>query len=179
MSPVRVGQGERCPTRPALKEAHMPVKPIPDGYTAVTPYLIVDDGAAAIEFYTKAFGAVEQCRMLSPDGKVAHAEITIGDARIMLGQECPVTGSRSPKSLGGTATGLMIYLEDVDSRFKQALAAGAQEKQAVKDQFYGDRSGTVVDPFGHVWTLATHVEDVTIEECRRRYEALLKASQAA
>src|SRR2546430_13782406 len=106
----------------------MPVKPIPDGFHSVTPYLIVHDAAAAIEFYKKALGATELFRMAGPDGKVRHAEIAIGDAKIMLGEECPVMGSRSPKSLGGTASGLMLYVENVDARFKQALAAGASEK---------------------------------------------------
>jgi PhnB protein len=157
----------------------MPVKPIPDGYHTVTPYLTVHDAAAAIEFYKKAFGATETCRCAGPDGTIVHAEVQIGNARVMLGQECPVMGARSPKTLGGTASGLMIYLENVDARFQQALAAGATEKQAVTDQFYGDRSGTLIDPFGHVWTLGTHVEDVAPEELQRRLEAIMKSKGAA
>jgi PhnB protein len=157
----------------------MPVKPIPDGYHTVTPYLIVNDAAAAIEFYKKAFGAREECRFLGPEGKVVHAEISIGGARIMLGEECPVMGSRSPTSLGGTASGLMLYVEDVDSLFQQALTTGGKETRPVKNQFYGDRSGTLTDPFGHVWTIGTHVEDVAPEECMRRFEELLKSGAAA
>jgi PhnB protein len=157
----------------------MPVKPIPDGYHTVTPYLTVNDAAAAIDFYKKAFGATEMCRYLGPNGRVAHAEVRIAGAVIMLGEECPVMGSRSPTSLGGTASGLLLYVEDVDARFAQALAAGASAKRPLQDQFYGDRSGTLTDPFGHVWTIATHVEDVTPEECRRRFDAILKAQGAA
>jgi PhnB protein len=157
----------------------MSVKPIPDGYRAVTPYLTVSDAAAAIEFYKKAFGATEVCRYAGPDGRIMHAEVRIGDAIIMLGGECPVMGARSPTTLGGTASGLLLYVEDVDARFAQALAAGATEKRALQNQFYGDRSGTLTDPSGHVWTLATHVEDVTPEECHRRFEALLKSQGAA
>jgi PhnB protein len=157
----------------------MSVKRIPDGFHAVTPYLTVKDAAAAIEFYKKAFGATELFRMATPDGTVAHAEIDIGGSRLMLGGECPVAGSKSPATLGGTAVTLCLYVEDVDARFKQALAAGAVEQRAVKDQFYGDRSGVLADPFGHVWNLATHVEDVSHEECKRRMAEMMKTPGAA
>jgi PhnB protein len=157
----------------------MPVKPIPDGYQTATPYLILNDAAAALEFYKKAFGADELCRYAGADGRICHAEISIGGSRIMLGEECPAMGSRSPTSLGGTASGLMLYVEDVDARFGKAIAAGARETRPVQNQFYGDRSGTLTDPFGHVWTISTHVEDVTPEECMRRFEAMLKSQGAA
>jgi PhnB protein len=157
----------------------MPVQPIPEGYTAVTPYLTVHDAAAAIEFYKKAFGATELFRMSGPGGRIVHAEIAIDGARIMLGEECPVMGAKSPRSLGGTPFGLMLYVKDVDARYAQAIASGATEKRPLQNQFYGDRSGTVTDPFGHVWTLGTHIEDVSEEECRRRFEAMMKAQGAA
>jgi PhnB protein len=146
----------------------MPVKPIPDGYHTVTPYLIVNNAARAIDFYKRAFGATELVRMEQPGGKVGHAEIEIGDSRIMLADEFPEMGARSPESLGGSPVSMLIYVEDVDSRFRQAIAAGAKELRPVKDQFYGDRSGTLADPFGHTWTIGTHTEDVTPEEMDRR-----------
>jgi PhnB protein len=157
----------------------MPVKAIPDGYNTVTPYLIIKGAAEAIEFYKKAFAATELFRMEGPDGQVMHAEIQIGDSRIMLGDECPEMGFRSPSSLGGSGFGIMLYVEDVDARFKQALAAGAKEARPLENQFYGDRSGTVTDPFGHVWTVATHIEDVSHEECRHRFEEMMKQKSAA
>ncbi len=143
-------------------------KSIPDGYHSVTPYLIVDGAAKAIDFYTRAFGATELMRMPTPDGKIGHAEIRIGDSAVMLADEYPERGYRSPQSLGGASVSLMIYVDDVDETFKRALAAGAKELQPIKDQFYGDRSGTLQDPFGHMWTIATHVEDVPPEELKRR-----------
>src|SRR5688572_16457105 len=136
----------------------MPVKSIPDGYHSVTPYLIVDGAAKAIDFYKKAFGATELMRMDQPGGKVGHAEIQIGNSRIMLADEFPDMGARGPSALGGSPVSMMLYVEDVDTRFKQAIAAGAIERRAVQDQFYGDRSGTLVDPFGHTWTIGTHKE---------------------
>ena len=150
------------------------VKPIPDGYPRVTPYLAIDGAADAIEFYKKILGATERFRMPGPDGRVGHAEIQIGDTRIMLGDECPVSGTRSPAALGGTASGICLYVEDVDARFARAVAAGGKVQRPVVDQFYGDRSGTLVDPFGHVWTIATHIEDVSAEEIHRRIAALMK-----
>jgi PhnB protein len=146
----------------------MSVKPIPDGYHTVTPYLIVNNAARAIDFYKRAFGATELVRMEQPGGKVGHAEIEIGDSRIMLADEFPEMGARSPESLGGSPVSMLIYVEDVDARFRQAISAGAKELRPVKDQFYGDRSGTLADPFGHTWTIGTHTEDVTPEEMDRR-----------
>ena len=148
----------------------MTVRPVPEGYHTVTPYLFVRDAARAIEFYRKAFGAVELMRMEGPGGKLGHAEIRIGDARVMLADEVPEMGILGPQSLGGTSCSLLLYVENVDDRFRQALAAGAAEVRPLKDQFYGDRSGTLSDPFGHLWTIATHVEDVSPEEMRRRME---------
>src|ERR1700722_7112047 len=129
----------------------MSVKPIPEGYHSVTPYLILNGAASAIEFYKKAFGATELLRFPGPDGKIGHAEIKIGDSRIMLADENPAMLARSPKSCGGTPAFIMLYVNDVDKTASQAVAAGAKELRPVKDQFYGDRSGTFEDPFGHLW----------------------------
>lgn len=149
-----------------------PVNPIPDDYRAVTPYLIVKDAAAAIAFYQKAFGATEFMRMPGPGGKIMHAEVRIGSAPVMLADEFPQMGALSPETVGGTPVFMMFYVNDVDAVFAQALAAGATSVQPVKDQFYGDRSGTLKDPFGHQWTLATHTEDVSNEEIQRRMAAM-------
>ena len=149
----------------------MSVKPIPEGYHSVTPYLIVRGGADAIEFYKKAFGAVELFRFPSPDGKIGHAEIKVGDSPIMLADEYPDMGYNGPESLGGSPVSLMIYVDDVDAVFNQAVEAGATVKEALQDKFYGDRMGTVTDPFGHRWHLATHKEDVSVEEMQRRAQA--------
>jgi PhnB protein len=157
----------------------MSVKPIPDGYHSVTPYLIVKDGAKALDFYTRALGATELYRFPGPNGGIGHAELQIGDSRIMLGEECPVMKATSPETLGGTTFGLCIYTEDVDARFDQAVAAGGKVFRPVQDQFYGDRSGTLEDPFGHKWTIATHKEDVSPEEMQRRMEALMAAKPDA
>ena len=148
------------------------VKPIPDGYHSVTPYIIVDDAAAAIDFYAQAFGATEVLRLPMGD-KIGHAEIKIGDSHVMLADEFPDRDIRGPKARGGTASSLMIYVDDVDATFQRALDAGAKTDgdMAVKDQFYGDRSGTLVDPFGHKWTVATHIEDVPPEELDARMKA--------
>jgi PhnB protein len=146
----------------------MSVQPIPPGYHSVTPYLIVRNGAEAIEFYKKAFGATELMRFPGPGGKIGHAEIRIGDSPVMLADEFPEMGARGPQSLGGAGVNLLIYVPDVDSMFAQALAAGAKMTRPVIDQFYGDRSGTLTDPFGHVWTIATHKEDISMEEMQRR-----------
>jgi len=156
----------------------MATKSIPDGYHSVTPYLITTGAANAIDFYKRAFGATEVMRMPSPDGTIGHAELKIGDSMIMLADEHPQMGYRSPQSLGGTGVSLMIYLDQVDEVFKRAVAAGAKELQPVKDQFYGDRSGTLQDPFGHVWTIATHVEDVPPEEMRIRAEKFMQNPDA-
>jgi PhnB protein len=157
----------------------MTAKPIPDGYHTATPYLIVQNAAAAIEFYKRAFGATELMRLTDPRGKVGHAEIKIGDSPIMLADEMPEMGFRSPQSIGGAGVSLLLYVEDVDTRFRQATGAGAKVLRPVQDQFYGDRSGTLEDPFGHVWTLATHTEDVSMEEINRRAEALFKQQDRA
>jgi PhnB protein len=149
----------------------MAVKTIPDGYHSVTPYLIISGAAEAIDYYKKAFGATELFRMPAPDGKVGHAEIKIGDSPIMLADEFPEMGYKSPKTLGGSPVSLMIYVADVDTVFDQAIAAGGKVQRPVKDQFYGDRSGTLEDPFGHVWHVATHKEDVSAEEMERRAKA--------
>jgi PhnB protein len=149
-------------------------KPIPDGYHSITPYLIVSGAAQALDFYARAFGAKERMRLSSPDGKVGHAEIEIGDSVVMLADEFPQMGARSPQSIGGSPVGICLYVTDVDAVFKQALAAGAKEVRPVQDQFYGDRSGTLLDPFGHQWTIATHIEDVPPEEIGRRFAAAMK-----
>ena len=156
----------------------MASKSIPDGYHSVTPYLIIKGAADAIDFYKRAFGAAELMRMPSPNGKIGHAEIKIGDSVIMLADEHPEIGHRGPQSLGGSAVSLMVYVERVDEVFKKAIGMGAKETQSVKDQFYGDRSGTLQDPFGHVWTIATHIEDVPPEEMRRRVEKFMQKANA-
>jgi len=145
-------------------------KPIPAGYHSVTPYLIIDGAADAIDYYKKAFDATELFRM-EHQGKIGHAELKIGDSPIMLADEQPALGYRAPTALGGTPVSLMIYVEDVDTIYKQAIAAGGKELKPLQDQFYGDRSGTFTDPYGHVWTIATHKEDVTPEEMDRRIQA--------
>jgi PhnB protein len=151
----------------------MAVKPIPDGYHSITPYLIVQGAAAAIDFYKKVFGATEVFRVPGPGGKVGHAELQFGDSRIMLADEHPEMGAKAPGSFGGTPVGLMLYVADVDARFNRAVAAGATVNKPLADQFYGDRSGTVTDPFGHQWTIATHTEDVSPEEMDRRMKAMM------
>src|SRR5262249_12225838 len=135
---------------------------------------VLSGGAAALDFYKKAFGAVEIMRMEGPDGRVKHAEIKIGDSIVMLSDECPQMGFKGPKALGGSGGGLMLYVEGVDAVFARAVEAGGTVMKPVADQFYGDRSGTITDPFGHTWTISTHVEDVSFEECKRRAEALMK-----
>lgn len=150
----------------------MSVKPIPDGYHSVTPYLIAKDAAVAIEFYKKAFGAIELFRVPGPGGAIMHAEIKIGDSIIMLADEFPQMDALSPTTIGGSPVGLMIYLTNVDEVFARAIAAGGKELRPLQNQFYGDRSGTLADPFGHKWTIATHVEDVTPEEIDRRMAAI-------
>ena len=149
----------------------MAVKAIPDGYHSVTPYLIISGATAAIEYYKQAFGAIELMRMPAPGGKIGHAEIKIGDSPIMLADEYPEMGYKGPQSLGGSPVSIMIYVEDVDTIFNQAVAAGATVKEAVSDKFYGDRLGTVTDPFGHVWHISTHKEDVSMEEMKKRAQA--------
>jgi PhnB protein len=147
----------------------------PEGYQTVTPYLVVKGGAAAIEFYGKAFGAIELFRMPDPSGRVGHAELKIGDSVVMLADEHPELGYLGPQSPGGTPISLMIYVEDVDTVFKRAITSGAEQKKPVKDEFYGDRMGTVIDPFGHIWHIATHKEDVSQEEMNQRAAAAYAA----
>ena len=155
----------------------MAVKPIPEGYHSVTPYLIIKGAADAIEFYKKAFGATELFRFPAPDGKIGHAEIKIGDSPIMLADEFAEMGYKGPQALGGSPVSLMIYLEDVDTVFNRAVEAGASVKEAVQDKFYGDRTGTLTDPFGHVWHVSTHKEDVSMAEMEERAkQASAKAS---
>jgi PhnB protein len=146
-------------------------KPIPDGYHSVTPYLIVDDAARALEFYKKAFGAKELMRMPKPNGKIGHAEIKVGDSAIMLADESPEVGARSPRSFGGSPVSIFLYVEDVDTTFAKAVDAGGKVQRPVADQFYGDRMGGIEDPFGHAWYIATHVEDVSPEEMKKRAAA--------
>ena len=148
----------------------MAPRPIPEGYSTVTPYLIVTGAAKALDYYKGVFDATELMRFEGPDGRIAHAEMQIGDSKMMLADESPEMGYRSPQSLGGASAGLMVYVENVDDVFNRAITAGATANQPVKDQFYGDRSGTLTDPFGHMWTIATHVEDVSPEEMQRRME---------
>lgn len=147
------------------------VKSIPDNYNSVTPYLIVDGAARAIEFYKQAFGATETVRMDGPDGRIGHAEIKIGDSHIMLADEHPEMGARGPQTIGGSPVSLLLYVEDVDATVNRAVEAGAKLTRPVKDQFYGDRTGGLEDPFGHAWYVATHVEDVAPEEMRKRAAA--------
>lgn len=166
----------------------MATRAIPEGYHSVTPYLIVDRAEEAIRFYERAFGATEMLRLAMPvpndaggvegGGKIAHAEVKIGDSMVMLSDEWPDHGKLGPRSRGGATSSLMIYLEDVDAAFERAVAAGAAVERPVENQFYGDRSGTVTDPFGHSWTLATHVEDVEEDEMQRRMAEFVKMAEA-
>lgn len=156
----------------------MAVKPIPDGYHSVTPGLVVHDGARALEFYKKAFGAEELFRMPMGD-KIGHAEIKIGNSIVMLSDEWSDMGLVGPKNRGGTTVSLMIYVDGVDAAFKRAVDAGGTVEKPVQNEFYGDRSGTLIDPFGHRWTLATHVEDVPPEEMSRRMDEWVKAKAEA
>jgi PhnB protein len=153
----------------------MATKPIPEGYHTVTPYLAVDDAAEAIEYYRKAFGAEERVRMETPDGNIGHAELAIGDSRVMLSDPFPQGTTRSPKELGGTSVSVFMYVEDVDAVVKRAIDAGAKITMEVADQFWGDRFGSVIDPFGHSWSIATHVEDVPPEEMAERAKAAMAA----
>jgi PhnB protein len=147
------------------------VKPIPEGYHSVTPYLIIKNAADAIEFYKKAFGATELFRVDQPDGKIGHAEIKIGDSPIMLSDEFPEMGHRGPQALGGSPVSIMLYVEDVDAVVNRATTAGAKLDRPVEDKFYGDRAGSLTDPFGHIWHIGTHKEDVSPEEMEKRAAA--------
>jgi len=152
------------------------VKPVPEGYRTITPYLIMHHAAEAIEFYKKVFGAVEKDRLEMPDGKIGHAELSIGDSMIMLADEAPDYGALAPETVGGTPVSIALYMAGVDDVIKKALDAGAVLERPVEDQFYGDRSGSIKDPFGHKWTILTHIEDVSPEEMKRRAEALFGGS---
>ena len=156
----------------------MSVKPIPDGYHSITPYLVVDDAKAAIDFYTRAFGAKEKFRLPMGD-RIGHAELEIGDSVVMLADEFPDMGHLGPTSRGGTTVSLLHYVEDVDSAFRKAIDAGATEARPVENQFWGDRMGTLTDPFGHVWSLATTVEEVAPDEMQRRMAEFSKSEKQA
>ena len=148
------------------------VSPIPEGYRTVTPHIVVRGAADAIDFYTRAFGAVERARMPGPDGKVMHAEVTIGDSILMLADEFPEWGAVGPLTVGGSSVTLHLYVEDCDASFKRAVDAGATSKMEPNDAFWGDRYGQVVDPFGHVWSLATHIKDLSIDEMNAAMAAM-------
>ena len=154
----------------------MAVKPIPEGYRSLTPYLIIKGAAEAIDFYKHVFGATEIMRMADAQGRVGHAEIRIGDSVLMLADEHDAVTNRSPRTLGGSSVGILLYLPEVDVVFERAIKAGAKSRRAVANQFYGDRSGTLEDPFGHVWTVATHVEDVPPQEMQRRMQEAMKST---
>jgi PhnB protein len=157
----------------------MAAQAVPEGYQTLTPYLSVDDAEAAIDFYRRAFGATEQARMASPDGKIAHAELQIGDSKVMLADAFPQFTVKPPKDIGGTTVGIFMYVDDVDQVFRQAVEAGATSTMEPEDQFWGDRFGTVTDPFGHNWQIATHVEDVPPEEMEERAKAAFAAMAGA
>jgi PhnB protein len=146
----------------------MPGHPVPEGYHTLTPYLAVEDATAAIDFYQRAFGAKERVRMPGPDGMIAHAELEIGDSKVMLADPFPQSSTRPPKELGGTSVGIFVYVENVDEVFQKAVDAGATATMEPDDQFWGDRFGSVTDPFGHSWQISTHVEDVPPEEMEKR-----------
>lgn len=151
-------------------------KPLPDGYHAVTPYLVCTDAARAIGFYKEAFGATERMRLRAPDGRIGHAEIAIRDCVVMLADEHPEMGARAPRSYGGSPVSLVLYVADVDATVARAIKAGARLQRAIEDKFYGDRMGSIADPDGHLWHVATHIEDVAPEELRRRAELAAKAA---
>jgi PhnB protein len=157
----------------------MAPKPIPEGYNTVTPYLAVGDAAAAIEYYTKVFGAKETVRMDGPEGMIAHAELDIGDSKIMLSDPFPQASTKPPKELGGTSASIFMYVEDVDAIVKKAVDAGGTITMEVQDQFWGDRYGSIMDPFGHSWSIATHVEDVPPEEMEERAKAAMAQMSAS
>ena len=157
----------------------MAVNPIPSGYAGVTPYLIVRDAVRAIEFYKEVFGAKQTLRLDYPDGKVAHAELAIGEGHVMISEEMSEMGFRGPLSFGGTPVSLLVYVRDVDAVYAKAIAAGAENRHPIQDQFYGDRSGTIVDPFGHVWSIATHQQDMTAAEMQKAMEAEMQKGKTA
>jgi len=152
------------------------VKPIPDGYRSVTPYLFIKGAASAIDYYKNIFGAKERMRMPGPNGRVMHAELEIGNSVIMLADENPQVGARSPETIGGASCSFHVYVENVDAIVQKAVDSGGKLARPVKDEFYGDRTGTVIDPFGHIWSIATHIEDVTPEEMKKRMANLMSQS---
>ena len=153
------------------------VKPVPDGYHNITPYLVIKGAAAAIDFYKSVFGAVEIMRMPQPDGRIGHAELKFGDSFVMLADEYPEIAVVGPQTLGNTSVGLLLYVDDVDKTVERAVANGATIKKPVADQFYGDRTGSFEDPYGHLWHIGTHKEDVPIEEIQRRAAAMMAQRQ--
>jgi PhnB protein len=157
----------------------MATQPIPEGYSTISPYLAVDDAAEAIAYYKKAFGAQETVRMDAPDGKIGHAELKIGDSHVMLSDPFPQASTTPPKELGGTSASIFMYVEDVDAVVQKAVDAGATVTMEVEDQFWGDRFGSITDPFGHIWSIATHVEDLTPEEIEERGKAAMAAMASA
>ena len=154
------------------------VRPIPEGYRTITPYLVVHDAAKAIDFYKRAFDAKEMFRMAGPQGKIGHAELRIGDSMIMLADEMPQMETKSPQSLGGTTAGVFLYVNDVDAAFQKAASAGAKVTMPLADMFWGDRYGKLMDPFGHSWSMATHKEDVAPDEMQKRMQAAMAARQS-
>lgn len=157
----------------------MSAKPIPEGYSTATPYLCIQGAVAALDFYKRAFGAKEIFRLEMPDGRLGHGEIEIGNSRIMLADEFPEMNFRSPKAFGGSSVQILLYVEDVDAFAAKAVAAGLKTTRKIADQFYGDRSGCFEDPFGHTWTIATHREDVSLEEMKRRMANLKPGDDCA
>jgi PhnB protein len=157
----------------------MAVQPIPEGYNTVSPYLAVDDAEKAIEYYKKAFGAEETVRMNGPDGKIGHAELKIGDSHLMLSDPFPQSSTKPPTELGGTSVSIFMYVEDVDAVVQKAVDQGATVTMEVEDQFWGDRFGSITDPFGHNWSIATHIEDLTPEEIEERGKAAMAAMTSA
>jgi PhnB protein len=155
-----------------MEETTMSISPVPAGYHSLTPYLIVDGAARALAWYAEAFGARELMRLSGPDGRIGHAEIEIGDSRIMLADEAPAHDARAPAAFGGSPVSLHLYVPGVDSTMARALAVGATVKSQPEDKFYGDRMGSLLDPFGHTWHISTHIEDVTVEEIERRIAAM-------
>ena len=157
----------------------MAVQPIPEGYNTVSPYLAVDDAEKAIEYYKKAFGAEETVRMNAPDGRIGHAELKIGDSHLMLSDPFPQSSTKPPTELGGTSVSIFMYVEDVDAVVQKAVDQGATVTMEVEDQFWGDRFGSITDPFGHNWSIATHIEDLTPEEIEERGKAAMAAMASA
>jgi PhnB protein len=157
----------------------MSVKPIPEGYNTLSIHLAVDDASKAIDYYKQAFGAKERMRMDAPDGKIGHAELEIGDSLVMLSDPFPQSSVRPPKEVGGTSASVFMYVDDVDAVVKRAVEAGARVEMEVADQFWGDRFGTITDPFGHVWSVATHVEDVSPEDMADRAKEAMAAMSSS